>query len=175
MRNFTTGADMALQRGSFVRHPTKGDAVVVGVRQGNKLDVLFDSGERLTLGQSWVEKSCKVIEVKDLAPTSKLCDPATWDPPTRARGGASRLASSDCPACNRPLNRSQYSSDHALKSCPKCSASAGVHVFFEHPAAFGTTDARVNDSTPDGVQSYCAPCRAGEDPPKGVPCSQVSK
>lgn len=167
---------MRLQRGSFIRHPNKGEGVVVEVRQGNKLDVLFGSGDRLTLAQDWVERSCTVISERDLAPTSKLGDQSTWDPaPVRARPRAAKAAVGDCPSCGQPLNRSQYSADHTLKSCPKCSARRGVHVFFEYPAAFGTTDARVNDTTPDGVQSYCAPCRAEEDPPKGVLCAQVLK
>ncbi len=56
---------MPLGRGAFLRHPTKGYAVVVGTRPG-KVDVLFESNERATLAQSWVEATCNPLNASDL-------------------------------------------------------------------------------------------------------------
>jgi hypothetical protein len=55
-----------------------------------------------------------------------------------------------CAHCKQPLNRSLYGPKKAWKSCPRCSSVDGSeHVFYEYPSAFGTSDARVSDDTPD--------------------------
>lgn len=65
-----------------------------------------------------------------------------------------------CIICERPLNRSQYKSNKAWKSCPSCSTQNGrQHVFRPYPAAFGTSTERMSDGTPDGAQSWCSGCR----------------
>ncbi|AUZ72279.1 hypothetical protein EKN35_21625 [Enterobacter asburiae] len=65
-----------------------------------------------------------------------------------------------CSCCGKVLNRGIWTADGKHKSCPLCSATHGVqHVFRRYPEDFGTTDARVTASNPDGAQSYCIDCR----------------
>lgn len=167
---------MGLAVGSFVQHETKGVGVVVAVRD-DKVDVLFDSG-LVTLKAAWAEAKCAPVPDSAVPQDSHLRQKAT--PPTKAKPVSAkkklaRSLTSDCPHCTHALNRARYSADKALKSCPSCSVERGVHIFHPHPDAFGTTDARVTDHTPDGVQSYCAECRAGESPQQGTPCPSVTQ
>ncbi len=80
-----------------------------------------------------------------------------------------------CKKCIRPLNEAQYSTDGKYKSCPKCSKVNGKeHVFYpcDH---FGYTDHRVTSNNPDGIQSWCPPCRGrGKSIGPGILCSNIS-
>lgn len=72
----------------------------------------------------------------------------------------------DCINCGKPLNESQYRDNRQYKSCPACSVKdEQEHVFYPYPSEFGTTELRVTATTPDGAQSYCAPCRGGQQGP----------
>lgn len=67
-----------------------------------------------------------------------------------------------CAVCKFSLNDSQYAAHKGIdfKSCPKCSADAGVHVFYK------TEDFGYRDMS-DGrhlVQSWCPSCRSGDNP-----------
>lgn len=67
---------------------------------------------------------------------------------------------SNCRVCGKPLNESQWKEERSYKSCPKCSVeNSKEHVYYEYPEHFGTTDARITATNPDGAQSYCAVCR----------------
>jgi hypothetical protein len=165
---------MGLERGSFLRHPVKGDAVVLGTRPG-KVDVLFESNERATLSQTWTESNCKLISVADLNPSSPLRDESIREPRTAGALAGARSVGSSCSVCEQPLNRSQYASGKRFKSCPKCSVDAGVHVFHAHPDAFGTTEARANIASPEGVQSYCTACRTGQPAGSGTSCREIAE
>lgn len=89
-------------------------------------------------------------------------------------GRAARAAGSLCQHCDRPLTRSVYNQSRTLKSCPHCSeADAHVHVFYEHPDGFGISEARANNETPDGAQSYCKACRQGVPGTGGRRCPEV--
>ena len=68
------------------------------------------------------------------------------------------MPNNDCRYCGQPLNISQYSSDKRWKSCPLCSQKAGEHIFYPYET-FGFTEQRVTYNNPDGIQSYCPPCR----------------
>lgn len=67
-----------------------------------------------------------------------------------------------CAVCGCSLNDSQDAVHKGIdyKSCPKCSADAGVHVFYK------TVDFGFRDMG-DGrhiVQSWCPSCRSGDNP-----------
>ncbi|PNO81128.1 hypothetical protein MC77_020455 [Citrobacter koseri] len=67
-----------------------------------------------------------------------------------------------CAVCECSLNDSQDVVHKGVdyKSCPKCSADAGVHVFYK------TEDFGYRDMG-DGrhiVQSWCPSCRSGDNP-----------
>lgn len=67
---------------------------------------------------------------------------------------------SNCKICGRPLKESQWRENRNYKSCPKCSQDNGeVHVYYAFPEDFGTTEARVTLSNPEGAQSHCGICR----------------
>ena len=67
-----------------------------------------------------------------------------------------------CSVCEQSLSYSREVEQEGVeyKSCPKCSADAGVHVFYK------TIDFGYRDMG-DGrhiVQSWCPACRSGEKP-----------
>ena len=63
--------------------------------------------------------------------------------------------------CNLPLNQSvAFSANDAyFKSCPKCSESAGTHIFYP-ASSFG----RRNCNGVDRIQSWCPGCRSKNRP-----------
>lgn len=102
------------------------------------------------------------VSPTDVDPASWLHDPERWHegelPPERR----SKKAAPPCQHCGLKLNRGLHSHDRRLKSCPRCSTEDGTqHVFYETPAAFGTSERRESDGTPEGTQSYCVACRTG--------------
>ena len=67
-----------------------------------------------------------------------------------------------CSVCEQSLSHSREVEQDGVeyKPCPKCSADAGVHVFYK------TIDFGYRDMG-DGrhiVQSWCPACRSGEKP-----------
>lgn len=81
---------------------------------------------------------------------------------------------SNCKKCGKPLSKSIYSKDGALKSCPSCSQSNGkYHVFHEYPDAYGTTPLRKSGPHSDGPQSHCTVCRSNKGPAPGIECKDV--
>ena len=77
----------------------------------------------------------------------------------------------DCAVCDCSLNESQDAVHNGIdyKSCPKCSADAGVHVFYQIED-FGYRD--MGDGR-NIVQSWCRACR-GEVKP-GIPPAYTCK
>ena len=67
-----------------------------------------------------------------------------------------------CTFCSLPLHRAQQveHDGQTFKSCPKCSASAGYHVFYPIED-FG--DRNMGDGR-NIVQSWCSSCRNNADP-----------
>lgn len=173
---------MTVAGGAFFRHPTLGLCKVERVDQA-KVHVVLESGAKRVLTQHFVEKSCTEVLAAAVSPASPLLAVTS-----RARtgvGGTARRSlrvrdvgrSRACAHCAKPLNRSCYSADRRLKACPNCSAepNSTQHVFYDDPGAFGTSDARSNDSTPEGVQSYCRACRDDERGEGGILCDAVSQ
>lgn len=154
---------MAITNGTFLKHPTLGLCKVTRVEPG-KIHVVTETNENKTLLSAYVQKACARVPPADIDPESPLVaakPSAASAKPRRRSGSIGSGRSRPCSHCGRPLNRSYYTPDRRLKSCPNCSTDTGStqHVFYDHPRAFGTTDARSNDKTPDGVQSYCLECR----------------
>lgn len=84
------------------------------------------------------------------------------------------MSSKKCSHCNQPLNVSQFKANRSLKSCPSCSEKNGlVHVYHPYPDDFGTTPLRATPNNPDGPQSYCVLCRAGNVPQQGTLCNTI--
>lgn len=77
-----------------------------------------------------------------------------------------------CACCGMPLDRAIERQNY--KSCPKCSQSAGKHIFYPKEN-FGWTAKRITINNPDGIQSWCARCRSnGIGPyPDGIECDEV--
>lgn len=154
---------MAITNGTFLKHPAFGLCKVTRIEQG-KVYVVTETNESKTLLSVYVQKSCVEVSTADVDPANPLVAPKprkALSKPRSAGGSVATGRSRPCSHCGKPLNRSYYSDDGRLKACPNCSAEAGStqHIFYDHPRAFGTTDARSNDNTPDGVQSYCLECR----------------
>ena len=67
----------------------------------------------------------------------------------------------DCPHCDEELRHSvtMKDADEVLfKSCPSCSERAASHVFYDTEQFGWRYGGRI-------IQSWCAACRAGEQPP----------
>lgn len=82
----------------------------------------------------------------------------------------------NCRYCGRPLDESIRSGEY--KSCPNCSQSNdyGEHIFYPNEK-FGFTDKRISSNNPDGIQSWCEPCRASNSQcnPNGIRCSEFEQ
>jgi hypothetical protein len=118
----------------------------------------------VTLNASASSPHLEVVDPSTIPAESALRDSARWSEigaPKKAKKERA-LSAIKCLDCGLPLNRSQYSPDRRWKSCPKCSATDGEqHVFLEYPDAFGVSEARETDDSPDGAKSYCVACRTG--------------
>lgn len=79
-----------------------------------------------------------------------------------------------CKYCQRPLEDAQVYGGY--KSCPQCSQNAGEHIFYAG-SNFGWTEKRVTSKNVDGIQSWCARCRAHKKGPysDGIKCSELAK
>lgn len=79
-----------------------------------------------------------------------------------------------CKVCLRPLEVAQYSVDGTFKSCPNCSTNNGQEHIFYHCDYFGYTDHRITGNNPDGIQSWCPPCRGrGSSIGNGIKCNTI--
>lgn len=152
-----------MKPGDLVRHeraPAWGVGVVVEAR-GDLVRINFENHKAATIKTSAAGAELVPVDVADIEADSPLLDADRWheyDAPPEER--TKPTARPRCRHCNEPLNRARKSHDLKLKSCPRCSASNGdEHVFFESPAAFGTSDKRASGESPDGVQSHCIACR----------------
>ncbi|MDB4954679.1 MAG: hypothetical protein JWO36_2248 [Myxococcales bacterium] len=175
----------AMKRGDLVKHtgrPEWGAGVVVDCT-GDKCTIHFEEKGRLVLQVTAATPHLAAVTRAEVAADSALLDPQRWDSivlPTEQRvakkAKGKETTTTPCIACKRPLNRSQYSEDKKLKSCPRCSSKDGrEHVFYDYPDAFGQTDARVSEATPDGAQSYCGQCRTNDEPYRGSRrCSSIA-
>jgi hypothetical protein len=171
-----------MKPGDLVKHagkPEWGAGVVVECI-GDKCTLHFEEKGRLVLKIATAAPHLAEVTRADVAADSALLDPQKWDaislPADQRIKKSTATTAVACFACNRALNRSQYSEDKKLKSCPRCSTKGGrEHVFYDYPDAFGQTDARVSETTPDGAQSYCATCRTNDKPLRASRrCSSVA-
>lgn len=81
-----------------------------------------------------------------------------------------------CIVCHEPLEDAQWSNDKIYKSCPNCSTTNGKEHVYYPLEEFGFTDARITSNNPDGIQSWCQPCRGrGESASVGKLCSELKK
>lgn len=82
----------------------------------------------------------------------------------------------NCTICNRPLNESVFNNDRTKKSCPSCSTKNGLqHVYYDFPQGFGTSSKRTTAMNPEGIQSYCTPCRGNNTPTnQGILCENIN-
>lgn len=79
-----------------------------------------------------------------------------------------------CKHCGDDLSISVYNQERTMKSCPNCSqANQEYHVFHSYPSAFGTTNLRSSNNSPEGAQSYCTSCRAKHSPSSGILCCDI--
>jgi hypothetical protein len=140
--------------GAAVRHKIRADwgtGEIVSL-DASKCVVRFGAGEK-TLDR---QRAATLLE-----PTAEPVPPPPA-PPSKARPSGTGVK---CAACDRALRSSIYREDEKWKSCPNCSGRQGSeHVLRRNPDEFGTTDHRVTDGSPDGVQSHCAACRVKEVP-----------
>lgn len=157
-----------LAPGSFVRHPTKpewGPGRVSAV-DSQYVTVVFEGD--VTRERRFPIAAHPLVSVADdaVAADSPLRAPAPKtrgsakprSPRSRSAPGTDRRA--PCEVCGVPLNKGIYRDERRWKSCPECSVSNGHrHVLRPCPEAFTTTEARVTDDNPIGVQSYCEMCR----------------
>lgn len=170
-----------MNEGDYFRHtarPDWGTGVVAAVHGDGKVDVIFENRGRVTLRVQDAIPMLERVDRAEIQNDSPLLERRRWpdiEPPPELRRRKVPRTSARCQVCNQPLSRSQYSRDHRWKSCPRCSHRDGhQHVFYEYPGAFGQSDARMTDETPDGAQSYCVACRAGEEDskPKARTCTE---
>ena len=172
-----------MKAGDLVKHtgrPEWGIGVVVD-SAGDKCTIHFEQKGRLVLQLAAAAPHLAAVPRTGVAADSALLEPTRWDSialpaELRVKKAKATTTAAACATCNRALNRSQYSEDKKLKSCPRCSSKDGrEHVFYDYPDAFGQTDARVSDASPDGAQSYCATCRTNDEPLRGARrCSSIA-
>lgn len=74
-----------------------------------------------------------------------------------------RYCAMDCPVCEEQLRVTVYREDDEFKSCPRCSARDGRHVFYALDD-FGDRRPHGGDAI---IQSWCRPCRGDRAP--GLP------
>lgn len=80
----------------------------------------------------------------------------------------------ECCFCGERLNKSVWSQDNLMKSCPSCSSGQPEHIFYDIKERFGSTDERITTNNPRGDQSWCEICRGNNPPPRnGISCSNL--
>jgi hypothetical protein len=146
-----------MKEGDFVRHRRAsgwGVGIVRSAPPGGHWVIEFESGGTKKLAAGFAAANLERVDNAAVPAAHPL------------RGGTKRTKTSrraagePCAHCGLPLNRSLFSSDRRWKSCPRCSGVDGQHhLFYEFPDAFGISDARISDDSPDGAQSYCKTCR----------------
>lgn len=168
---------MAVTNGTILKHPTLG-LLKVTRTESTRVHGVTEDGRPHILTAAFVETACAEVPLASVDPASPLLGSKRPAPPAPAHcRGTSATRSRPCSHCGKPLNRSRLSADGTLKSCPNCSAApeSTQHVFYRDPDDFGTSEARVTDSTPDGVQSYCLACRTGQPISHPVLCDSVEQ
>ena len=81
-----------------------------------------------------------------------------------------------CEHCNRALNRSQWTRDGTMKSCPRCSMNDGEWHIFLSLDEFGRSKARVSPKAPTGIQASCwvhRDLKRAREEREGVLCFEV--
>lgn len=151
-----------MKPGDLVRHkraPAWGVGVVVDAR-GDSVRIHFENYKATAIKLTATGAELVPVTAAEIEADSPLLDAARWHEYEALPEERRKKARARCRHCNEPLNRARKSHDLKLKSCPQCSTANGVeHVFFESPAAFGVSEKRASDETPDGVQSHCIACR----------------
>jgi hypothetical protein len=161
---------MAFKEQSLVRHtkmPTWGIGRVLKT-DDELVWIDFSSGG---LKKLKVEIAAEHLVAADLeAPTAK---PAASAPRAVAHVGSRSRSNARCAHCEQLLQRSQHRNNGAMKSCPRCSAFEGEHVFYPYPDAFAPG---ASGADPARDQSDCRACRANASLPHagGTPCSQLA-
>lgn len=148
------------QTGDLVRHTKladRGVGVVVGV-QGDKVEINFEHHGAARFNVFAARLTLVLVSPNEIEAESPLLDPKQWMryavPPKE------RTVAATCHHCKEPLKRARTSAAGRGKACPGCSQRNGAeHVFYESPAAFGTSTKRVTKNNPEGVQSHCLACR----------------
>jgi phage FluMu protein Com len=150
-----------LRAGDFVRHRTRpewGLGVVAFCDGERRCEIVFEQAGRRLFDLRIARERLTLADPGEVPFDSALLDPDRWRelerPSTRSR----------CTHCRKLLAASQYREGRTWKSCPRCSAREGEHVFYRYPEEFGTSDQRVSAETPDGAQSHCLACRHGRRP-----------
>lgn len=153
--------------GTFVRHRKKGDdwgnGIVVAVEQ-DRFHVRFenDDGRERRFPTSRAPNLLDVVAPESVPESSPL---RALRKPAEGKGKTKTATGVKCAACGGQLNRTRYSTDGRWKSCPRCSSLQGTaHLYRRYPDDFGTTNERVTDDNPDGIQSYCQECRQKGEP-----------
>lgn len=151
-----------MKRGDLIRHeraPAWGVGVVVDVR-GDLVRINFENHGTTTIKASAAGAELVAVAMAEIEADSPLLDADRWSEYEKPPAERTKKPRPRCRHCHEPLNRARRSHDRALKSCPRCSTANGAeHVFFASPAAFGTSEKRASDESPDGVQSHCIACR----------------
>ena len=162
------------EKGSYVEHQAKPDwgIGVVGDEADGNVTITFHDGAERQFKRDTLESRFTPVPLERVPPDfGKQRARRTTRKTTAGSQSAAR-----CTHCETPLNRSRYSQDRKLKSCPRCSVNNGKqHVFWPQPEAFGTTEARASEENADGIQSHCTACRQREEPSldDAVMCDQL--
>lgn len=145
-----------MEKGTHVRHRAKpewGVGIALDDSNGGKCRIQFEGYGVVTLDLAAAGRNLEELGPDEVTAHVAAHRPPAGQHPVAAHGNY-------CAHCREPLKNSFYGPGKAWKSCPRCSSLDGAeHVFYEHPDAFGTSDARISDDTPLGVQSYCKTCR----------------
>lgn len=154
-----------MKAGDLIRHeraPGWGVGVVVDVR-GDIARIRFENYKETTIKLSAAGAELVRVAADEIESDSPLLDASRWHEYETLPEDRKKKPRPRCRHCSEPLNRARKSHDLKLKSCPRCSTKNGAeHVFFESPVAFGISEKRASDETPDGVQSHCIACRTNK-------------
>jgi hypothetical protein len=153
--------------GTYLKHaacPEWGIGRVDAADGGDYISVTFEHGGQRKLSLRQVTDKLEIVPAEAVpAGTRFVAQPAR-----ASTARSSQKTNGECVVCGGALNRSQRPESgggQAWKSCPNCSSSHGTqHIYRPFPDTFGQSEARVNDNTPDGAQSYCNYCRSGRAP-----------
>lgn len=166
----TEGRGPGWRVGDLVRHTSLidwGVGVVVALRDG-KIQINFEHHGTALFVAAAGRTTLAPVSPDEIEPESALLDAERWGayalPPER-RPRRERRPEARCLHCREPLRRAREAASGAFKACPGCSQQNGTeHVYYDSPAAFGTSAKRVTRTNPTGVQSHCLACRQEGQP-----------